>query len=299
VDDAVLVARVTDDAGNLLATIVNYGCHPTTLAWENTLISPDYPGAMREVVERATGAPCVFILSPCGDIGPKEAQQGDVGVADRNGRQLGYAALSALESLPRPHTQYVYQGPVISGATIGDWRHQTMSDAQRRAALDFHVEHLTIPLPYRPERPTVAQLEADRAVMLAQEAAAMEAGDQLKARDCRAMVERLTRAITKWSAVPSGEEFPYDIVLMKLGQAIWLTFEGEPYQLLQRTLRSRFPQIPLVMAVIGDGWRSSYLVTKESYGREIYQETVAILAAGCLEQLIESTSQAVSDALQG
>src|SRR5262245_41323621 len=41
-DDTVLVARVTDDRGELMATVVNYACHPTTLAWENTLISPDY-----------------------------------------------------------------------------------------------------------------------------------------------------------------------------------------------------------------------------------------------------------------
>ena len=59
-DDTVLTARVTSDEGELLATIVNYACHPTTLAWDNTLISPDYVGAMREVVEQATAAPCLI-----------------------------------------------------------------------------------------------------------------------------------------------------------------------------------------------------------------------------------------------
>ena len=49
--------------------MVNYACHPTTLAWENTLISPDFPGAMREVVERATAAPCVFLQGASGDLG--------------------------------------------------------------------------------------------------------------------------------------------------------------------------------------------------------------------------------------
>lgn len=297
VDDSVLAARITADNGKPVATIVNYGCHPTTLAWENTLISPDYPGAMREVVESATGAPCVFLLSPCGDIGPKEAQQGDVAVADRNGRQLGYASLSALESLPPPQTQFAYRGPVISGATLGDWRHEPMTDEQRRRASAFSIQRLTIPLPYRSDRPTVPQLEAERKEMLLQAAAAIQAGDQWKARDCRALVERLTRAITKWSAVPAGDNFPYEVVVMKLGEAMWLTFEGEPYQLLQRELRQRFPDHPLMMSVISDGWRASYLVTKESYGRGIYQETVSILGAGCLETLIEETSKAVAAAI--
>jgi hypothetical protein len=295
VDDAVLVARVTHSSGKTVATIVNYGCHPTTLAWENTLISPDYPGAMRDVVEQATGAPCVFLLSPCGDIGPKEGQQGDVAVADRNGRQLGYAALSAWESLPPPETEFVYQGPVISGATLGDWRHQPMTQEQHRKASVFSLQRLTIPLPYRPDRPSVAQLQAERTEYLANEEAALQTGDERRARDWRALVERLTRAITKWSAVPEGENFPYHVVLMRVGEAVWLTFEGEPYQLLQRELRQRFAGIPLMMAVISDGWRASYLVTRESYGKNIYQETVSILGAGCLETLIEETAKRVVD----
>ena len=40
-DDTVQVARITDKAGALLATVVNYGCHPISLAWENTLIQQE------------------------------------------------------------------------------------------------------------------------------------------------------------------------------------------------------------------------------------------------------------------
>src|SRR5262249_16831916 len=71
-EDSVIVARVTNDADQTLATFVNYACHPTTLAWENTLINPDYVGAMRDVVERETGAPCVFLQGASGDLGPRQ-----------------------------------------------------------------------------------------------------------------------------------------------------------------------------------------------------------------------------------
>src|SRR5262249_54961517 len=84
-DDTVLVARITAASGVPLATVVNYACHPTTLAWQNTLISPDFPGAMREVVESATGVPCLFIQGASGDLGPREGYVGDPGTADRNG----------------------------------------------------------------------------------------------------------------------------------------------------------------------------------------------------------------------
>jgi hypothetical protein len=43
-DDTLLVGRVTSQTGTVLAIITNYACHPTTLAWENTAISPDFVG---------------------------------------------------------------------------------------------------------------------------------------------------------------------------------------------------------------------------------------------------------------
>jgi len=76
-DDTVLVAHITDLSGRLLGTVVNYACHPTTLAWENTLISPDYVGAMRATVEQITGATCVFTLGACGNLGPRVGFVGD------------------------------------------------------------------------------------------------------------------------------------------------------------------------------------------------------------------------------
>src|SRR6202011_2606069 len=106
-DDTVVVARITAASGGTIATVVNYACHPTTLAWDNTSISPDYVGAMREVIEQATGSPCVFLQGASGDLGPREGFVGDWNVADRNGRQLGYAVLSALEALPSPGTRFV------------------------------------------------------------------------------------------------------------------------------------------------------------------------------------------------
>ena len=121
-DDTVLVGRITDFAGNTRGVLVNYACHPTTLAWDNTLISPDYIGALRTCVEEAVSAPCFFVQGASGDLGPKRGFTGDARIADANGRQLGHAVLSALESLPPPGTRYEYEGPVVSGAVIGVWR---------------------------------------------------------------------------------------------------------------------------------------------------------------------------------
>ena len=126
-DDTVLVARVTDDGGRVLATMVNYSCHPTTLAWDNKLLSPDYVGAMREVLERAFSAPALFLQGAEGETSPREQYTGDTAVADRNGRILGYAAAAAIEALPPAANKFVYTGIVASGTNLGTWGYKPAS----------------------------------------------------------------------------------------------------------------------------------------------------------------------------
>ena len=122
-DDTLLVARATDGTGRTLATLFNYACHPTTLAWENRLLSPDYIGAAREVLEQAFGAPALFLQGASGELAPRDDYVGDPAVADRNGRQLGHAAAAAIEALPPPGTRFAYTGIVASGANLGTWEY--------------------------------------------------------------------------------------------------------------------------------------------------------------------------------
>jgi hypothetical protein len=284
-DDTVLVARVTAERGALLGTLVNYACHPTTLAWENTQISPDFPGALREVIEGATGAPCVFLQGASGDLGPREGFVGDPAVADRNGRQLGYAALAALEGLPAAGTRFRYKGPVISGATLGAWEHVALAAEDRERQARWRCRRWTVDLPYRPDLGSPEQIEADRVRMQAEEEAARRAGDLNRARDCRALVERLTRRLVRLGSLPPGKTFPLPVALWQVGDAVWLAVEGEHYQVLQRSLRDRFLGTPIMVLTLANGSRPAYLPGARAYGKGIYQESIAVLAPGCLERL--------------
>jgi hypothetical protein len=293
-DDTVLVCRAVDASGRTLATLVNYACHPTTLAWENTLLSPDFPGAMREVVEAATGAPCAFLQGASGDLGPREGYVGDPAVADRNGRQLGYAALAALEALPPPGTRCRYAGPVVSGATLGTWVHERLGDADRSARARWRCSRWEVPLPYRADLPTRESAVAEQARWRAEEEAARRAGDLSRARDCRALAERATRWLTRLEVLPAGPSFPLPAWLWQTGDALWLAVEAEHYNVLQRTLRARFPGVPLVVMTLANGSRATYLPAADAYGKGIYQESVAVLERGCLEELIGHLGGAVA-----
>jgi hypothetical protein len=292
-DDTVLVARVIDASGQTVASVVNYACHPTTLAWENTLISPDFPGAMREAVENGLNAPCIFVQGASGDLGPREGYVGDPQVADRNGRQLGHAALAALEALPPPGTRFQYSGPVVSGATLGTWSHVPLDQESLQDKRRWRCRRWTVVLPYRAELRTLEDTRTDRARWQAEEQAALQAGDAARARDCRAMVERMTRWLNRLVTLPPGESFPLPVVLWQMGDAFWLAVEGEHYQLLQSSLRQRFVGIPIVVATLTNGARPTYLPTRDTYGKGIYQESIAVLAPGCLEQLIEEIARQI------
>lgn len=294
-DDTLIVARATAGDGSTLATFVNYACHPTTLSFENTLISPDFPGALRELVEESTGAPCVFLQGASGDLGPREGYVGGPLVADRNGRQLGHASLAILEALPPAGSHYKYAGPVVSGATLGIWRHVPVRSERSEAFEYWRRKQWTVPLPYRPGLASRETLRADRPRFVAEKEAAEKAGDSAKARDVHAMIERVDRQLTRLASLPDGPEFPFPVVLWRIGDALWLAVEAEHYQWLQQTLRQRYPNRPLIVITLANGSRPSYLPTADVYDTGIYQETIALLARGSLEKLVENISAAIED----
>ena len=83
------VARIDGTDGTPIAAIVGYACHPITLAFQNRLLSPDYPGVVRSVVEGLTGATCLFLQGCAGDQMPIEGLTGDTSVHRRLARGSG------------------------------------------------------------------------------------------------------------------------------------------------------------------------------------------------------------------
>jgi hypothetical protein len=296
-DDTLLLARVSDLQGTTLATIVNYACHPTTLAWDNSLISPDWVGAMREVIEQTEGGLCLFLQGASGDLGPREGFVGDLAVADRNGRQVGFAALSTLATLPPAGTQYRYTGPVISGTAIGTWCHEPLAaeDLQRKQC--WYWEQFTVDLPYRHDLPSLEQTTAERDAWLAEEAQARKANDELRLRDCRAQVEQRTRQLARLNSLVPGRCYPLALRLGLVGDAVWVFVPGELYQAFQIQLRQRFATHPVFVTTLTNDWQPGYIPPASTYGYEIYQEVIAATSPGCLELLIESTYRRIGKIL--
>jgi hypothetical protein len=219
-------------------------------------------------------------------------------VADRNGRQVGFAALSALTALAPAGTCFRYGGPVVSGATLGAWAHEPLPANEAEDKQSWQLWRWREMLPYRPGRQTSEQAEADLKQFQADEEAARTAGNSRRSAECRAMAERKRRLLYRLSQMPPGDAFPLQVVLWRMGDAFWLGVQGESYSLLQTELRRRFPRAPIVVASIAADWGASYLPVKQIYDTGIYQESIAVVAAGGLEQLIESVARQIGTVIK-
>ena len=274
-DDTVVVGRVTGDDGTVRATLFNYACHPTTLAWENRLISPDYVGAAREVLEAAFDAPALFLQGASGELGPREGYVGDAAVADRNGRQLGYAAASALAALPPAATQFVYTGIMPSGADLGTWAREPISDEQRQAAQRLAARLGAVELDRKP-LPSVEELRA-----------------HLAASDNRREQEKLRRRLFIQQTLGPAPVHRMAVWTWRLGQAVVVALPNEAYSVLQQELRQRFPGVPLLVLGVTNG-ALGYLPPAGLYERGLYQEQQSPFAPGGLEKTIEVLSAEVA-----
>jgi hypothetical protein len=286
-DSTVLVIRLCDLEGNVKTVLVNYACHPTTLAWDNQLISPDYVGPLRRTLRDAIGKiPVVFIQGASGDVGPREGFVGDTDVAESNGRQLGFGVLEALAAMPTKPEDFSYDGAVVSGATIGTWSYKPFSAEHVKTMSRFEPMQTSLDLEYRADLGTREQTQQELDALLA---TGVDSDEDDAGRDHRALVERLQRKLTRFRGLEVGECFHYELRAWRIGDICILAFNGEMYNLLQLDLRAAFPTLTLMVGTLADGSSCWYLPNQESYGLGLYQEDASVIARGGLEQLRDAT----------
>lgn len=274
-DDTMLVARVRDEGGRVLATMVNYSCHPTTLAWDNKLLSPDFVGATRAVLEQAFTAPALFLQGAEGETSPREQYTGDTAVADRNGRILGYAAAAAIEALPPAGSKFVHTGIVASGTNLGTWGYQRASEEELGDCEGIEGMRLDVALP-RKEAPALDWLERE-----------------YEATSDRREKEILQRRNMIQRALGPDSDHHMGLRVWRLGGAGLVATQNEAYSIFQQTLRQRFPQIPLFVLGITNS-TVGYMPPQETYGKGIYQEQQSPYLPGCLEKVTESATEGLA-----
>ncbi len=96
-DRELLVLRVEDLNGKLIAVAVNFAAHPTMHPASLMKLSADYPGAMAKHIEAETSVPCLFLQGAAGDMAPKPPE-GITG-PDAFGARLGEVVMKLSSSV--------------------------------------------------------------------------------------------------------------------------------------------------------------------------------------------------------
>jgi hypothetical protein len=239
----------------------------------NRLISPDYIGAMREIMERDTGnAPCIFLHGASGDLTPRRSYEAIPDAAEQNGRELGYASLTVLSGMFPPGKQFVYLGVEESGTPLGVWK------LEDKPLVDTKLlgRMVTTRLPLA-KLPTREEIQA-----------------RLKTAAERFEIERLERSLARRILVGDGSDYPFFFTAWRLGEAFMVSTLSEAYSKFQVDLRAQFPGAAIVVLNATDG-STSYLPLAESFNRDVYQSRVAIYGPGSLERVTVMAAAAIRE----
>lgn len=266
-DDTLVVGRVTDLTGSNVATLVNYGCHPTSVGWGSDLISPDYVGRAREIVEKATGAPMLFLLGACGNVAPKIQYAADVSVADKNGEMLGYATLATLAEMLPPATEYRFTEVITSGSNLGGWEPVPVEpnshiSSKKVLAKLIHKELL------------------DEEQMRTRWAPVTASESFLNFRIRKQFEMRIDYV------QPDGTVL-HPIWFWRLGDAVVVAHCGEAYFEMAQELRRRNPGLMLLFLDMTNGPGYIYVPHRKAYEQNTYQSQQSLLAPGGFEQMLE------------
>lgn len=264
-DHEVFVVRIEQTDGEALAVLVGYPCHPIVLGYQNSLLSPDFPGVTREVVERLCGAPALFLQGCAGDQMPVEAITGDVAVHRRLGSRLGAAAAAVCLRLAEPSGPRQFVDVVESGAPLARWRIDPEPDQPTRLACAVR----TLTLPTR-VLATIEEAEADHERLLA--AVRSQEHDDTR----RSVGYRAKRAgiLARWSRLSAGRgAIDAELHAMRIGPAVLVGFPGEPFAQIGVDVRTASPFAFTHMAGYTNGW-CGYVPTPDAYSGGGYEVEV-------------------------
>ena len=296
----------------VLAVLLNYGCHPTTLGPGNTHISPDYIGAARELLEAEFGGLALFLQGASGDTGPMISYAGDPAAADRNGRWLGHAAAAAVTGMLPPGTGLAFDGAIVSGANLAGWRETQLDGggddatagtaaaaAAAAAPCTIRSEDLVIELPLKQQTglsnigPELAKAEAAEAEVRA------AGGDTSVAyRDARAIADRWRRVAAREAlrhkfTSADGAHFVAHVSIVRVGDVYLVGMPGEPYQDFQKLVRARCAGLPVLVAGLCNESPLSYTLPSAKCGCGTNQDEQMCVQAGSLELMAERISERI------
>ena len=290
VDHEVLITAIDDLDGNPVATLVNYACHPTIMGPDNRLITPDFPGPVRETVESIIGGTCLFLQGAAGNQGPVEGFTGDTSVYRRLGKQLGIEAARirlGIDPVPR---EEVLDEIVSSGADLAMYSFYQVGEADSTLAVIESAASLPIK-----EMPPESEVQDNFDRIQANLEHVRKSGgsvEEIKQAAFPAKRETLLLRHTQTFA-RGGEKRDIPIQVIRLGNTALVAIPVEPFAEIGTAVKERSPADWTLFSGYSNGYYG-YLPMAYAYPEGGYEVgPTAPFAAGAAEQMIEDCLEAI------
>ena len=291
IDPEVLVVRIDGTDGAPIGSIVGYTMHPTFLGPSNKLVSSDWPGQMRAVMEQVTGVPCLFAQGATGDIGPGPLGFSDDHKALRSvGGQVGCEAARVYLSIALPAVRYEHDRVQESGAPLGLWKRIPLEEEQ----VDVRVREVKVTLTLDDQMPID---EAEGRV-----AAAQAHLDDLRAtgapnaeiESATFVVKRANMTLFRSQEYFGKPETKVDLHLFQIGPVVFAGVEGEPFSETGFLIKNASPFAATWFGGYTGGW-AGYVPTAAERPRKGYEVDTAPFSETAAAELAEQVIAALND----
>ncbi len=293
-DPKVMVVRFDDTDERPLAALVCYAAHPIVLAFQNRLISPDFPGVAKRVVEQLTGATCLYLQGCAGNMMTTEALTGDLGAADRMGTRLGAEAAKVFTRIRTLPTRRRFDRVVESGAPLGIWVDDPLPDREPlvrviERRIEMPVRRTTPPLEAEAEAEQLSRRFLDLQASGASEAEVLDARYRARRALIRAAWARLCGGRTSLDTTLHG---------IRIDDVALVGFPGEPFSETGVRVREASPFGYTHMAGYTNGV-TGYVPTAEEFARGGYEPEWATAFTAEAASVLESEANALINDLAG
>jgi len=225
VDHDVGVVRLDDRDGDSLAAITHYACHPTTVGPDNDLITPDYPGVTKRVVEEATGATCLFLQGAAGDVGPiYGTARGGIDEYKPLGRRLGHEAARVWHAADPRRRESSYAGTLESGAPLAMYDDEP---APESPPLSVATRDLELPVRDLPDLQAVRREHQEAQERL--DALNEEGADEGEISEAQMRTKRAKIQLGLAREFGDDEHLTFELQTIAFGGVALVAMPGEPF----------------------------------------------------------------------
>jgi hypothetical protein len=283
------VIRIDDAQGNPYAILVNFQAHGTVLAYENQILSADWPGSMRNTVEQdLPGSTCLFFQGATGNQGPIEGFTGDLEVAHRLGRILGYEATALAMRISTVRREPRFEGYTESSALQARQPYRVLGPHD--ATLRYASKVLQLP------RRVYTQNDIDRMSTLT--AAAEKMMQEVNRKPDATNWERSQAAARhrRWADLLAMYKRPansapvqLEVAVLRIGDMALVMTQGELFSEIGAAVKKASPFQVTLFCGYGNRVGGGYMPTKEEYAYGSYEVDGTPYAPDAAEQVVSES----------